>query len=125
MCSFIVACIIIAIIVALGRPIKAANPCKTCKWFSDPKCGFYKTGYNVLGGKLVIHEYAEHARKNEHMCGEEGYMHESVNETDKDEPVPIVPLQMAILWPLNVPFAVLSGLVHFLDDDLAVMLRGF
>ena len=56
-----------------------ANPCITCKWFipgSEPKCGFYKTTYNVLGKKLIVHEYAEHVRKNEHMCGKEGYMYE-------------------------------------------------
>ena len=125
MFPFIAFCVIVAIILALSRPTKSINPCRTCKWLvpgTEPKCGFYKTSYDILGGKINIHEYAEHVRKNEHMCGEEGYMHEPIEE---NATIPVMPLAFAVLWPLNIPLAVLTGLVQFLHDDEAVILRGF
>ena len=159
MCSFIVVCVVVALIVAFGPKATSSsrlNPCKTCKWFIngiEPKCGFYKTSYDVLGKKLVVHEYAEHVRKNEHMCGEEGYMHDSTYEIpsttlqkslqqileilplrvqissqplEENLTVPVMPFTFAyaLLWPLNLPLAVLTGLVEFLEDDAAI-LRGF
>ena len=129
MCSFIVVCVVVALIVAFGPKATSSsrlNPCKTCNWFIngiEPKCGFYKTSYDVLGTKLVVHEYAEHVRKNEHMCGDEGYMHEP-NATDLTVPVMPFTFAYALLWPLNLPLAVLTGLVEFLEDDAAI-LRGF
>jgi hypothetical protein len=74
----------------------------------------------VLGKKLVVHEYAEHVRKNEHMCGEEGYMHEPLEENDTT----LNPFAYALPWPLNAPLGVLVGLIQFLADDDAI-LRGF
>ena len=124
MLSFIAFCIIVAIILALGRPIKSINPCRTCKWLvpgTEPKCGFYKTSYDILGSKINVHEYAEHARKNEYMCGEEGYMHEPQSE---NLTIPDMPFTFALLWPLNVPLAGLTGLVQFLAEDEAAMLIG-
>ena len=101
----------------------SSNPCKTCKWLvpgTEPQCGFYKTSYDVLGKKLVVHEYAEHVRKNEHMCGEEGYMHEPLEE---NLTIPVMPFAFAyaLLWPLNAPLAVLTGLVEFLEEEVIIL----
>lgn len=175
MCPFIVVCVVVALIVAFGPKATSSsrlNPCRTCKWFIngiEPKCGFYKTSYDVLGKKLVVHEYAEHVRKNEHMCGEEGYMHEMPYASPQSKGSPggaalsllgakaatpdcirpyetlptsslhsgrpgyrlpleenetALPFAYALLWPLNVPFAVLTGLVEFLEEE-AIISRGF
>jgi hypothetical protein len=126
MFPFIAFCVIVAIILALGRPTKSINPCRTCKWLvpgTEPKCGFYKTSYDILGGKINIHEYAEHVRNNEHMCGEEGYMYETLLENTTT--ISFTPFTFALFWPLNAPFAVLTGLIQFLHDDEAVILRCF
>ena len=61
-------------------------PCTSCKWFLPNNrkytglCGFYKTTYYLLGVKMTIHEFAEHCRNNESLCGKEGYMYEPVRQ---------------------------------------------
>lgn len=76
---------------ALSKPL-----CSNCKWMipnnSGSLCGVYKTKYDLLGAKVTVHEYAEHCRNNESLCGKEGYLYESVrpvsideNEEDDDE----------------------------------------
>lgn len=75
---------------ALSKPL-----CSNCKWMIPNKsgslCGVYKTKYDLLGAKVIVHEYAEHCRNNESLCGKEGYLYESVrpiiieeNEEDDD-----------------------------------------
>jgi hypothetical protein len=126
MCPFVVLCVVVALIVAFGPKATSSsrlNPCRTCKWLvpgTEPQCGFYKTSYDVLGKKLVVHEYAEHVRKNEHMCGEEGYMHEPLEENDTT----LNPFAYALPWPLNAPLGVLVGLIQFLADDDAILMSG-
>ena len=60
---------------ALSRPL-----CSNCKWMIPNKsgslCGIYKTKYDLLGAKVIVHEYAEHCRKNEWLCGNDGYLYE-------------------------------------------------
>ena len=59
--------------------------CSTCKWFINRTgglCGFYKTRYDLLCGSVTIHEYAEHCRKNENLCGPDGYMYEQITTAD-------------------------------------------
>lgn len=76
---------------ALSKPL-----CSNCKWMipnnSGSLCGIYKTKYDLLGAKVIVHEYVEHCRNNEYLCGKEGYLFESVrpgiiaeNEEDDDE----------------------------------------
>ena len=60
------------------------SPCSSCKWFIPHNredlglCGLYKTTYQILGVKMTIHEFAEHCRNNESLCGNEGYMYEPI-----------------------------------------------
>ena len=71
---------------ALSKPL-----CSNCKWMIPNKsgslCGIYKTKYDLLGAKVIVHEYAEHCRNNESLCGKYGYLYESVRPViiDDDE----------------------------------------
>ena len=74
---------------ALSKPL-----CSNCKWMIPNKsgslCGVYKTKYDLLGAKVIVHEYAEHCRNNEVLCGKDGYLFESarpviIGENDEDD----------------------------------------
>lgn len=70
---------------ALSKPL-----CSNCKWMIPNKsgslCGIYKTKYDLLGAKVIVHEYAEHCRNNEFLCGKDGHLFESVRPiVDDDE----------------------------------------
>lgn len=57
--------------------------CRSCKWFisshiSDDYalCKLYKNNLNINGNRMIIYDYAKHCRKNEDMCGEDGFMYD-------------------------------------------------
>jgi hypothetical protein len=53
---------------------------------SGSLCGIYKTKYDLLGANVFVHEYAEHCRNNEVLCGKDGHLFESVRPiVDDDE----------------------------------------
>lgn len=62
--------------------------CIDCKWFIPDKdvdmkeygrCKIYKNVVPDKNREKIIYDYAEHCRVNENMCGETGYMFESIN----------------------------------------------
>jgi len=70
---------------ALSKPL-----CSNCKWMipnnSGSLCGIYKTKYDLLGANVFVHEYVEHCRNNEILCGKDGHLFESVRPiVDDDE----------------------------------------
>ena len=97
MYSIIVSYMLFSSSLQLNEPPK----CMSCKWFKMPPskspideyglCKLFKNNYDINGNKFVVYEYAKHCRKNENMCGEEGYLYESdkdknfLNEIDKQE----------------------------------------
>jgi hypothetical protein len=61
--------------------------CKNCKWFmpntnynTENDCGFCKMFPNKIftdKEEIILYDYAEHCRKDEYLCGEEGYFFEN------------------------------------------------
>ena len=99
--------IIQALIFALlWNLVHSVKPCHSCKWFVSngqyPKCAFWETNYDVLGGKIFIQEYAEHCRKNENLCGKEGYMHEPIYGEDEGPSAYLTDAaKIFLFWPSN------------------------
>jgi len=60
--------------------------CTKCKWFVANNNGMVDYGFcrQFNGGKqtntnILVSEYAIHCRKNEYMCGSEGYLFDRIN----------------------------------------------
>jgi hypothetical protein len=60
--------------------------CTKCKWFVANNNGMFDYGFcrQFNGGKqtntnILVSEYAIHCRKNEYMCGSEGYLFDRIN----------------------------------------------